>query len=126
MDVTDVLRDRRQEPSGLQGMAALSVAAHVALFAAFVVAPGGGLSRVAEEPPVVMTISLGGGGEGPLNGGLRTMGARPVQVETPPDAPREAIRPPAAAAPEMTVPTPGAKSAKASSAALKQAPDDAR
>ena len=30
MDVTDVLRDRMQEPSGLQGMAAVSIAAHVA------------------------------------------------------------------------------------------------
>src|SRR5438067_13337492 len=101
MDVTDVLRDRMQGPSGLQGMAVVSVAAHVALFAAFVVAPGGWLSRIAEEPPVVMTISLGGGGEGPLNGGMTAIGGRPVQVETPPDAPREAVRPPAAAAPEM-------------------------
>jgi TonB family protein len=54
------------------------------------------------------------------------MGGRPVQAETPPDAPREAVRPPAAAAPEMTIPTPGAKPAKAASAAVKQAPDEAR
>jgi TonB family protein len=53
------------------------------------------------------------------------MGGRPVQAQTPPDAPREAVRPPAAAAPEMTVPTPGAKPAKAA-APVKQAPDEAR
>jgi len=54
------------------------------------------------------------------------MGGRPVQAQTPPNAPKEAVRPPAAAAPEMTVPAPGAKAAKAASAAVKQAPDEAR
>jgi TonB family protein len=73
-----------------------------------------------------MTITLGGGGDGPQNGGLTAMGGRPVQAETPPNAPREAIRPPAAAAPEMTVPRPDAKPAKPSSPAVKQAPDEAR
>lgn len=127
MDVTDVLRDRMDEPSGLQYMAVVSVAAHVVLFGAFMLAPGKWLlSQTAEEPPTVMTITLGGGGDGPQDGGLTTMGGRPVQAETPPDAPREAVRPPAAAAPEMTVPAPGAKPAKASSAAVKQAPDNAR
>jgi len=127
MDVTDVLRDRMDEPSGLQYMAVVSIAAHVALFGAFLLVPGKWLlSQTAEDPATVMTITLGGGGDGPQNGGLTAMGGRPVQAETPPNAPREAIRPPAAAAPEMTVPAPGAKPAKASSAAVKQAPDEAR
>ena len=126
MDVTDILRDRMDEPSGLQYMAVVSVAAHVALFAAFILAPGKWLLAQSSQPATVMTITLGGGGEGPQNGGLTAIGGRPVQTETPPDAPREAVRPPAAAAPEMTVPTLGAKPAKASSTAVKQAPDEAR
>jgi TonB family protein len=127
MDVTDVLRDRMGEPSGLQYMAAVSIAAHVVLLGAFMLAPGKWLlSQSARDPATVMTITLGGGGDGPQSGGLTPQGGRPVQAETPPNAPREAVRPPAAAAPEMTVPAPGAKPAKASSAAVKQAPDDAR
>ena len=125
MDVTDVLRDRMDEPSGLQYMAAVSVAVHVVVFAAFMFAPGTLLSRTEESPGRIMSITLGGGGEGPQNGGLTAMGGRPVQAQAPPDAPREAIRPPAAAAPAMTVPAPGAKPAKAT-APVKQAPDDAR
>src|SRR5438105_7713983 len=127
MDVTDVLRDRMGEPSGLQRMAVVSLAAHVVLLGTFMLAPGKWLlSQTARNPTTMMTITLGGGGEGPQNGGFTAMGGRPVQAETPPDAPREAIRPPAAAAPEMTVPAPGAKPAKASSATVKQAPDEAR
>ena len=120
-----MLRGRMDEPSGLQYMAAVSVAAHVVAFAAFMLAPGALLSRTAQDPVRVMTITLSGGGEGPQSGGLTPVGGRPVQAQTPPDAPREAVRPPAAAAPEMTVPTPGAKPAK-SAAPVKQAPDEAR
>jgi TonB family protein len=127
MDVTDVLRDRMGEPSGLQQMAIVSLAAHAVLIGTFMLAPGNWLlSQTAKNPATVMTITLGGGGEGPQNGGLTAMGGRPVQAETPADTPREAVRPPAPAAPEMTVPLPGAKPAKASSAAVKQAPDEAR
>jgi TonB family protein len=126
MDVTDVLRDRMNEPDGLQFMTFLSIAAHIALFAGIVLVPGAWLSSQNMTPPTVMTISLAGGGEGPQAGGMTMIGGRPVQTEVPPDAPREAVRPPAAAAPEMTVPLPGARPAKAASAAVKQAPDDAR
>jgi hypothetical protein len=126
MDVTDVLRDRMDEPSGLQYMAAVSIAAHVAVFGVFMLAPGALLlSHTAQDPAKVMTITLSGGGEGPQSGGLTPVGGRPVQAQTPPDAPREAVRPPAAAAPVMTVPTPGAKPAKPA-APVKQAPDEAR
>ena len=59
-----------------------------------------------------MTISLGGGGEGPQSGGLTTMGGRPVQAARRPSKRRpEPVRPPAAVAPEMTLPTPGAQGA---------------
>src|SRR5688500_7149261 len=113
------------EPAGLQYMTAVSLAAHVVLFAAFMFAPGKWLlSQTTEASPTVMTITLGGGGDGPASGGLTPIGGRPVQAETPPDAPREAVRPPAAAAPEMTVPSPQAKPARPASTAVKQAPDE--
>ena len=50
-----------------------------------------------------MTITLGGAGDGPQSGGLTAIGGRPVQT-TEPAPVREAVRPPAAAVPEMVVP----------------------
>jgi protein TonB len=127
MDVTDILRDRMHEPAGLSRMAGISLAVHIVVFALFVFAPAGWFSsRFTPDPQTVMTITLGGGGEGPQAGGMTAMGGRPVQAVTPPDAPREALRAPAAAAPEMTVPTPGARPARQASTAVKQAPDEAR
>ena len=57
------------------------------------------------------------------------MGGRPVQVQAPPEEipKREAVRPPAAKPPEMTLPRPGAKPTKAAPAPrVSQAPDEAR
>jgi TonB family protein len=127
MNVTDILRDRMHEPDGLNRMAAVSLGVHIVVLALFVFAPSGWFSsRFTQDPATVMTITLGGGGEGPQSGGMTAMGGRPVQAVTPPDGPREALRAPAAAAPEMTVPTPTAKPARAASTAVKQAPDEAR
>jgi TonB family protein len=129
MDVTDVLRDRLVEPKGLHRMVVVSVAAHALAIAFILLAPATWMGRDAEPPPQVMTISIGGAGEGPMNGGMTSMGGRPVQVERPPEeAPtREAIRPPAAKEPEMTLPKPGAKPVKATaSRVVAQAPDEAR
>jgi len=128
MDVTDVLRDRMQKPGGLQRMLTYSMTAHLALAATLVFAPGGLLQR-ARTPATVMTISLGGGGERAETGGMTAIGGRPVQEVKPPDEPakREPIRPPAAKAPEMTMPLPNAKVTKASPAkAVRTAPDEAR
>jgi TonB family protein len=128
-EVSDVLRDRMQTPGGLQRMVTVSVAVHLACAAALLFAPGGLLKRASEPSRTVMTISLGGGGELPQNGGLTPMGGRPVQTQTPPEeiAKREAVRPPAAKTPEMTVPLPNAKPIKAArSPSVKQAPDEAR
>jgi TonB family protein len=128
-EVSDVLRDRMQSPAGLQRMITVSVGVHLTLAAALLVAPGGLLKRAADPPRTVMTISLGGGGDGPDVGGMTTMGGQPVQTAVPPEelAKREPIRPPAAKTPEMTVPLPKAKPVKAAAAApVKQAPDDAR
>lgn len=125
MDVTDVLRDRMQEPAGLQKMVAVSITLHAGLIAAAMFVPGGVLQRQSPPEAEVMTITLGGGGEGPRAGGVTALGGRPVQTEAPPDAPRQALRPPAPETPEMTVPLPNAKPAKPTPA-VKQAPDEAR
>lgn len=126
MEVSDVLRDRMQEPSGLQRMTAISALAHGTLLAAVLFAPTGWFGRSVSVPRTVMTISLGGGTPGPQNGGMTSIGGRPVQEVAPSNAPREAVRPPAAKAPDMTVPQPNAKSLKSASSSVKQAPDDAR
>ena len=60
-ELLDVLRDRMHEPAGLQRMVSLSVAVHVALFAALFFAPGIWPGRSTEPPATVMTITLGGG-----------------------------------------------------------------
>jgi TonB family protein len=128
MDVTDVLRDRRSEPDGLQKMLVASIAVHVAAAALIVFAPGRWMPRGSEPPRTVMTISLAGSGTGPQNGGMTAIGGRPVQEQTPAEPPkREAVRPPAAKAPEMTMPLPNAKPPKASAKSeVKQAPTEAR
>jgi TonB family protein len=128
MDVTDVLRDRRGEPDGLQKMLVASVAAHIAIAALVMLAPHWGVG-VSEPPRTVMTISIAGGGEGPLNGGMTTIGGRPIQEQTPPAEPpkREAVRPPAVKQPEMTIPLRGAKPVKqVAKADVKQGPTEAR
>jgi TonB family protein len=126
MEVTDVLQGRRQQPGGLQGMLSVSMAIHAALFASIVLVPTAFLHR--SPPPILMTISLAGSGVGPEKPeGLTPIGGRPVQEAVPPDETpkREAVRPPAAKMPEMTMPAPNAKPVKAS-APVKSALDEAR
>jgi TonB family protein len=125
MDVSDVLRDRLHEPAGLQRMVAVSVSVHVVVAVLVMFAPAGFLGKAAQPPRTVMTISLGGGG-GPSSGGATALTSRGVQ-EVAPKAPREAVRPPAAKTPEMTIPKKEAKPSKATpSLAVSQAPDEAR
>jgi TonB family protein len=128
-EVSDVLRDRMQTPGGLPPMLTVSVAVHLGLAAALIFASGGLLKRAADPARTVMTISLGGGGDLPQNGGLTPIGGAPVQTQTPPEEPvkREPMRPPAAKTPEMTMPLPNVKPVKPVPASpVKQAPDDAR
>jgi protein TonB len=125
MDVTDILRDRIHEPAGLQRMVSVSLLLHGALIAGLLLAPRGFLTTAAEAPRAIMTITLSGGGVGPSNGGLTSIGGRPVQVQTPEDTKRDPVRPPAVKAPEMTMPLPGAKPVRPAAASVK-APDDAR
>ncbi len=126
MDVSSVLRNRVEAPAGLQQMAVVSALLHGAFLAVLIVMPAGWLSKTADEPRTIMTISLGGGVPGPQNGGMTAIGGRAVQAEKLPDAPREAPRAPAARTPEMTVPERGAKPARQSTTAVKEAPDSAR
>jgi TonB family protein len=128
MDVTDVLRDRRGEPDGLQKMLVASVVAHMAVAALVTVAPHWGTART-EPPRTIMTISIAGGGDGPVSGGMTTIGGRPIQQQTPPAEPpkREAVRPPAVKEPEMTIPLRAAKPSKpVAKTEVKQAPTEAR
>ena len=108
MEVTDVLRDPMSEPKWLDRMVGASLLAHLVLVAGFILAPGGWLDSRKEPPKTIMTISLSGGNDGPANGGMTSIGGRAVQEVKPPDEPKrpEAVRPPAAAVPEMTVPLP--------------------
>jgi protein TonB len=127
MDVTDVLRDRMDEPAGLDRMVMLSVTAHVVLIAAILVAPSR-WGRRNESPRTVMTITLGGGAPGPANTGKTQIGGAAVQTTRPPDESKrpEPVRPAAPKTPEMTLPAPRAKPARTPPPVVKQAPNDAR
>ena len=103
MEVTDVLRERMQEPGGLRAMAVLSLLAHVGIITALVFGPLRSLSKSVDDQKPVMTITLGGAGTGPEAGGMTSIGARAVQTTEPAPKP-EAVRAPAAKAPEMTLP----------------------
>ena len=129
MDVIDVLRDRTEEPDGLRRMAVLSAIAHGGLIAMVLLAPRGWLTRAVDTPATVMTITLGGSGAGPENGGMTAIGGVPVQAELPPEAPpkREPIRPPAAKTPVMAIPRAAAKPVTATPGpVITYAPDEAR
>ncbi len=131
MDVTDVLRDRTRSLNGSQEVAAISASAvlHAGLLVAIVLAPGLLFQERSSPARSVMTITLGGGGGGPENGGMTTIGGRPVQAVAPPDAPRrpEPVRPPAAKTPQMTMPAPKSSARPARTAPnVRDAPPDAR
>jgi protein TonB len=127
MDVTDILRDRMHEPAGLQNGVGVSVALHSLLVVGLLVAPRGWLQRAAEAPHSIMTITLGGGGGGPRNGGMTPVGGRAIQVQTPTEQipKREAALPPAAKLPEMTLPRTAKPVKPTVSTPVKQAPDEA-
>ncbi len=115
MEVSDVLRERMQEPRGLQAMAFVSLLVHLAIGAALIVGPLRWAAHDLDDHKPVMTITLGGAGTGPENGGMTSIGARAVQTTEPAPKP-EPVRAPAAQAPQMTVPiekAPPAKPAKA-------------
>ena len=50
MDVTDILRDRMQEPSGFQRMVTISIALHLAAAAIVLFAPRDMFQRASDAP----------------------------------------------------------------------------
>jgi hypothetical protein len=104
-EVTDIIVARAQQPEAISKMIAWSVAAHIALIAVFVFAPG---IRVEETPRMVMSISLGGA-PGPDTGGMTQMGGKAVQAPRPQDPVRRAESAPAPTRPAMTLPDPKAR-----------------
>jgi hypothetical protein len=128
IEVSDILRDRMHESSGLQRMIAVSLAAHVIVAAAFVLSPSRWFSQ-RDRAGNDNDHHAGGGGEGPRTGST-PMGGRPVQVQTPP---AEVKRPEPSDRrgedPEMTLPTKAAaKPTRVTTppATVTQAPDEAR
>lgn len=112
MEVTDVLRERMQEPGGLRLTSLVSLLFHSLLAAGLIYGPIRWLPHPAAQDKPVMTITLGGAGTGPKSGGLTAIGGRPVQTTEPAPKP-EPVRAPAAKVPEMTTPTVVAKPAAA-------------
>ena len=105
--VSAVLVQRAHDPARLTPLVGWSAVAHVVIVLIAVVVPASWFgARMLEDEPVVMQISLGGA-IGPRDGGLATLGGRPVQQEQPIETKKtvEPIRPPAAKAPEMIEPT---------------------
>jgi TonB family protein len=102
MDVTDILRDRMHEPAGFERMVSVSVLLHGLLVASLLLAPRAWLMGATRAPRAIMTITLGGGGAGPRNGGMTPVGGRAVQVQTPPEEipKRETAVPPVKQAPD--------------------------
>lgn len=79
--VSDILQSRKREPGGLKKTAALSLAAHAAAIALILMIPSV-MPRAAQQPRVVMNISLGGS-PGPKTGGMQMIGGRPIQAAQP-------------------------------------------
>jgi outer membrane biosynthesis protein TonB len=102
--VSEVLIARSAGKGGLSSMLGASTVAHVVLVALFMFFPAAWLGVENTVPETVMQISLGGP-VGPNDGGLNTLGARPVQQIAETKAAITPVRPPAATTPEMIEPT---------------------
>lgn len=101
--VSEVLMARAAKSDGLNSMVGASALVHLVLVAAVAFVPSAWFA-VQREPEVVMQISLGGP-VGPRDGGLATLGGRPIQQITETKKAIEPVRPPAAKTPEMIEPT---------------------
>ena len=101
--VSEVLTARAARADGLNGMVGASALVHLGLVAAVAFMPSAWFA-VQREPEVVMQISLGGP-VGPRDGGLATLGGRPIQQVIETKKAIEPVRPPAATTPEMIEPT---------------------
>jgi len=104
--VSEVLIARAPKDDGITSMLGASAIAHVAIVMAFVFLPAWWFGAVNKPPETIMQISLGGP-VGPDKSGTEVIGARPIQEKVPVEAKKaiEPVRPPAAKAPEMVLPT---------------------
>jgi TonB family protein len=104
--VSSVLAQRARDSERLTPLVGWSAVIHVVLTLIVAILPASWLGTLPVEPEVVMQISLGGA-VGPRDGGLSTLGGRPIQQERPVEAKKtiEPVRAPAAKAPEMVEPT---------------------
>ena len=104
--VSEVLIARTVKADGISSMLAWSAAAHLVVLMVAVFVPPGWWGSVERAPETVMQISLGGA-PGENDGGLSTLGGRPIQQVQPTEVKRpiEPVRPPAARTPEMVEPT---------------------
>lgn len=101
--VSEVIVGRVQQAESLQRTIGASLVGHLGLIAMVLFMPAAWFGSGSQEPPVVMTISLGGP-VGPRDGGLTQMGGRPVQAVAEAKPSIEPVRPPAARTPEMIEP----------------------
>jgi TonB family protein len=101
--VSQVLSARVRGDDGLRKMMGASAIAHLVFLSVIIFL---GIHAPGPEPEVVMQISLGAGNL-PRDGGLATLGGRPIQQAVPVETKRaiEPVRPPAASEPEMVQPT---------------------
>jgi TonB family protein len=104
--VSAVLVQRARDTERMAPLVGWSALAHLAVTLVVAIVPASWLGSVSRESEVVMQVSLGGA-VGPRDGGLATLGGRPVQEAQPIETKRaiEPVRPPAAKAPEMIEPT---------------------
>jgi len=103
--VSEVLATRADAGDGLWSTLGASATAHAVVLLLIAVLPAGWLAATADrEPEVVMQVSLGGA-VGPRDGGLATLGGRPIQEVQAVKPAVEQVRPPAAREPEMVVAT---------------------
>ena len=107
--VSDILNSRKQEPAGLRKTASISLAAHACAIAALLVVPSV-LPAPAQQPRVVMSISLGGA-PGPRTGGTQMIGGRAIQAAQPSTDPKVArnVFPTPPTPPKMVLPDPRQK-----------------
>jgi TonB family protein len=106
--VSGVLDLRMRQSEGLSRMVAVSLVAHVVLLGAVVLMPAGWRSGKTKDKSNPMFISLGGT-IGPNAGGMTQLSGRSVQAVAPPEPKARVEPPPAAKAPEMSVPDPKLK-----------------
>jgi TonB family protein len=104
--VSAVIAQRARDRERMTPLVGWSAVVHVVFTLLIAVVPASWLGTLSSEPEVVMQVSLGGA-VGPRDGGLATLGGRPVQEAQPLETKKtiEPVRPPAAKAPEMIEPT---------------------